>query len=157
MDIELQFSVQDLLARYVQTIDDDRLEAWPEFFIEQGRYRITTAENFASGLPLSVIYATSQAMMHDRVNALRNANVYENQRYRHVIGATLVGPVEDGCVRAVSTFIVARIMHTGETTLFATGRYDDRIVVDDRNALRFADKVVILDSRQIDTLLAIPL
>ena len=81
----------------------------------------------------------------------------ENQRYRHVIGATLVGPVEDGCVRAVSTFIVARIMHTGETTLFATGRYDDHIVVDDRKALRFADKVVILDSRQIDTLLAIPL
>jgi hypothetical protein len=65
--------------------------------------------------------------------------------------------LEDGCVRAVSTFMVARIMHTGETMLFATGRYDDRIVVADRKTPRFADKVVILDSRQIDTLLAIPL
>ena len=53
--------------------------------------------------------------------------------------------------------MVARIMHTGETTLFATGRYEDRIVMDRDGAMQFADKVVILDSRQIDTLLAIPL
>ena len=52
--------------------------------------------------------------------------------------------------------MVARIMHTGETTLFATGRYDDRIVLVDKDgAARFAEKVVILDSRQIDALLAI--
>jgi anthranilate 1,2-dioxygenase small subunit len=61
-------------------------------------------------------------------------------------------------VRAQTNFMVARIMHTGETTLFATGRYDDRIVLADADgAARFAEKVVILDSRQIDTLLAIPL
>ena len=47
-------------------------------------------------------------------------------------------------------------MHSGETLLFATGRYHDRIVVESGKAL-FAEKVVILDSRQIDTLLAIPL
>jgi hypothetical protein len=52
--------------------------------------------------------------------------------------------------------MVARIMHTGETMLFATGCYQDRIVVVDGRAT-FAEKVVILDSRQIDTLLAIPL
>ncbi len=52
--------------------------------------------------------------------------------------------------------MVARIMHTGETMLFATGRYQDRIVFDDGEA-RFAEKIVILDSRLIDTLLAIPL
>jgi len=47
-------------------------------------------------------------------------------------------------------------MHTGETALFATGRYRDRIVFED-GAARFAEKLVILDSRLIDTLLAIPL
>jgi anthranilate 1,2-dioxygenase small subunit/terephthalate 1,2-dioxygenase oxygenase component beta subunit len=40
--------------------------------------------------------------------------------------------------------------------LFATGRYEDRIAVAP-DGLRFAEKTVILDSRQIDTLLAIPL
>ena len=41
-------------------------------------------------------------------------------------------------------------------TLFATGRYHDHVVLDDGEA-RIAEKIVILDSRLIDTLLAIPL
>jgi len=156
MTIELQFKVQDLNARYVLAIDDNRLEAWPDFFTGDGRYRVTTAENFERGLPLGMIHATSRAMLRDRVRSLRDANVYEAQRYRHVIGPPLVTTGEGGAVRAQTSFIVARIMHTGETTLFASGRYHDRIVLDDGEA-RFAEKIVILDSRLIDTLLAIPL
>ena len=59
-------------------------------------------------------------------------------------------------LRARTSFMVARIMHTGETMLFATGCYEDRIVLDEGGA-HFAEKTVILDSRVIDTLLAIPL
>jgi anthranilate 1,2-dioxygenase small subunit/terephthalate 1,2-dioxygenase oxygenase component beta subunit len=156
MNIELYFKVQNLNARYVHAIDEDRLEEWPDFFMDDGRYRITTVENVERGLPLSLMYTTSRAMMRDRVNSLRNANVYESQRYRHAVGAALIEPAETGIVRAVSSFLVARIMHTGETTLFATGRYEDRIAVAP-DGLRFMEKTVILDSRQIDTLLAIPL
>jgi 3-phenylpropionate/cinnamic acid dioxygenase small subunit len=156
MNIELKLKVEDLNARYAQAIDDDKLEAWPDFFIEQGRYRVTTAENFERGLPLGMIYATSRAMLRDRVRSLREANVYEAQRYRHVIGAALVTLGEDGTLKAQTSFIVARIMHGGETTLFATGRYHDHVVIDDGKP-RFAEKIVILDSRLIDTLLAIPL
>ena len=156
MTIELQLKVQNLNARYVQAIDDNKLEAWPDFFTDDGRYRVTTAENFERGLPLGLIYATSRAMLRDRVRSLRDANVYEAQRYRHVIGPPLVAPGEGGAVHAQTSFIVARIMHTGETTLFATGSYHDRVVLDGGEA-RFAEKVVLLDSRLIDTLLAIPL
>jgi 3-phenylpropionate/cinnamic acid dioxygenase small subunit len=146
MNIELQLKIQDLNARYAQAIDGNKLEAWPDFFTEDGRYRVTTAENFERGLPLGMIYATS----------LRDANVYEAQRYRHIIASPLVTPDEGRGARAQTGFLVARIMHTGETTLFASGRYEDHVVFDD-GAARFAEKVVILDSRLIDTLLAIPL
>jgi 3-phenylpropionate/cinnamic acid dioxygenase small subunit len=156
MNIELKLQIQDLNARYVQAIDDNKLEAWPDFFTEHGRYRVTTAENFERDLPLAMIYATSRAMLRDRVRSLRDANVYEAQRYRHIVGSPLIAPGKDGAVQAQTSFIVARIMHTGETALFATGRYHDRIVLDGDEA-RFAEKVVILDSRLIDTLLAIPL
>jgi len=64
---------------------------------------------------------------------------------------------EGGAIEAQSSFMVARTMHTGETTLFATGRYLDRVVVDGDGVARFAEKIVVLDSRLIDTLLAIPL
>ncbi len=154
--MELQFKVQDLNVRYIEAIDDDRLEAWPDFFREKCLYRITTAENEAQGLPIGFIYATSKAMLRDRIKALRQANVYEAQRYRHVLSAPRVISDQGGIVHVRTNFMVARIMHTGETMLFATGRYEDRVSVEGGQAL-FAEKSVIIDSRQVDTLLAIPL
>jgi anthranilate 1,2-dioxygenase small subunit/terephthalate 1,2-dioxygenase oxygenase component beta subunit len=91
------------------------------------------------------------------VKALREANVYEGQRYRHVLGTPLVTGFDNGVVRARTGFMVARIMRTGETMLFATGCYEDRVVLDRPDGARFAEKTVIIDSRQIDTLLALPL
>jgi 3-phenylpropionate/cinnamic acid dioxygenase small subunit len=156
MNIEHVARIADLNARYVDAIDTDRLEAWPDFFSDEGLYRITTAENVAQKLPLSLMYATSRTMLRDRVTALREANIYEAQRYRHIVGTPLITAVENGCLRARTSFMTVRIMRTGDTMLFATGCYEDR-VVDGPDGARFAEKVVILDSRQIDTLLAIPL
>jgi anthranilate 1,2-dioxygenase small subunit/terephthalate 1,2-dioxygenase oxygenase component beta subunit len=157
MNIELVVRVADLNARYTDAIDADRLEAWPDFFLDDGRYRITTAENVVQGLPLSIMYAASRAMLRDRVTALREANVYEGQRYRHVLGTPLITAVEADGLRARTGFMVARVMRTGDTMLFATGCYEDRVILDASDRPLFAEKTVILDSRQIDTLLAIPL
>jgi len=156
VDVELQLAVENLLARYVHAIDDDRLEEWPDFFVEQGRYRITTAENFERKLPLPIVYADSRAMLRDRVSALRHANIYEAQRYRHTVSSTLIERIDAHSARATSNFQVVRIMHTGESTLFAGGRYLDRIRLDAKDP-RFEEKIVVLDSRSVDTLLAIPL
>ena len=157
MDVELQLAVERLLARYVHAIDDDRLQEWPEFFVENGRYRITTAENFERALPISIIYADSRAMLRDRVTALRHANIYEPQRYRHAVSATLVERQDVSRVRALSLFQVVRIMQSGASTLFATGRYLDVIRLDGADGLRFEEKIVVCDSRRFETLLAIPL
>src|SRR5262249_62159131 len=65
MNLEYQLTVQDLNARYVEAIDDDNLEAWPDFFTDDGRYRVTTAENVPQNLPVGMLYATSRAMLRD--------------------------------------------------------------------------------------------
>jgi 3-phenylpropionate/cinnamic acid dioxygenase small subunit len=157
VDVATTFKVQDFQARYVQALDDDRLEDWPNFFTEDCRYLVTTAENVAHNMPLGMIYATSRAMLRDRVKSLREANVYEAQRYRHVIGPPVMEADEGGAIRAQTSFVVVRTMHSGEMLLFASGRYNDRIVLEGPQAPRFVEKIVVLDSRQIDTLLAIPL
>jgi anthranilate 1,2-dioxygenase small subunit len=157
MSSDLQSKVANLNARYIAVIDDNKLEEWPDFFVADGCYRVTTAENFERGLPLGLIYATSRAMLRDRVRSLRDANVYEAQRYRHLIGPALIRAVEGGEIRAQTSFMVARIMHTGETSIFATGRYHDRILLEAPEREAFVEKLVILDSRVIDTLLALPL
>src|SRR5207344_97681 len=103
------------------------------------------AENFERNLPLPVLYADSRAMMRDRVSALRHANIYEAQRYRHLVSATLVEPIESGVVRAASNLAVIRIMHTGESMLFASGRYLDRIrIAGEDGRPQFEEKLVVL-------------
>jgi anthranilate 1,2-dioxygenase small subunit len=158
VELELRLEIEELFARYVHCIDDDRLEEWPEFFVEAGRYRVTTAENLERNLPLPIIYADSRAMMRDRVAALRQANIYEPQRYRHAVSSLLINRIDAASVRAVSNFHVVRVMQTGDSMLFATGRYLDRVRVEGEGGLpQFEERVVVLDSRAIDTLLAIPL
>ena len=140
-----------LNAAYARVIDTDRLEAWPDFFTDDCLYKITSADNHRRGYAAGIVYADSKAMLRDRVTALRTANIYERQSYRHVIGA----PVVDG-MTAETPFIVARIMRDGRTDLFATGVYLDRLS-EDAAGLRLAERIVVCDSGFFDTLLAIPL
>ena len=148
-------TVEDLHSRYCHILDDDRLEAWPDLFTEGGKYRIATAENEARGLPLPVLSCDSRAMMRDRIQSLRHANIYEPQRYRHIVSSILVEKLDEKTARSTANFVVIRIMHTGETIVFASGAYRDRIVL--APTPLYEERVVICDSRRFDTLLAIPL
>jgi 3-phenylpropionate/cinnamic acid dioxygenase small subunit len=143
-------------AAYANAIDSDALEQWPAFFTEDCRYRITHVENEREGLPAGIVYADSRAMLEDRVASLRVANIYERQRYRHLLGVPLVESADDAGAVARTPFMVARIMATGETMLFATGVYRDRFVLADGKLL-LAERVAVCDSTVTDTLLALPL
>ena len=79
------------------------------------------------------------------------------QRYRHLISSIkIVENAAAGPLELVANFLVVRTMQDGAMTLFAAGRYIDRVVRSE-TGWKFARKTVILDSRRIDTLLAIPL
>jgi anthranilate 1,2-dioxygenase small subunit len=154
-----RWELEQLFTDYVHCLDADELERWPDFFTEDCFYRITSAENYDAGLPLGLIYATSRDMLKDRVSALREANVYEPQRYRHLVSSIrIVGGAVEGPehVDLVANFLVVRTMQDGEMTIFGAGRYVDR-VRRDGGCWKFTSKTVVLDSRQVDTLLAIPI
>jgi 3-phenylpropionate/cinnamic acid dioxygenase small subunit len=153
---EMLFRIVALNADYGAAIDDDRLEDWPGFFVEQCLYKITSADNLRDGNEAGIVYADSRSMLADRVLALRRANIYERQTYRHIVGTPrLIGP-DAADVRVETPFLVVRTMRDGRMDLFAAGRYRDRL--DDRGAeLRFRERIVICDSSHFDTLVAIPL
>jgi anthranilate 1,2-dioxygenase small subunit len=155
-DIAIGLAVANLLADYAACIDADELERWPGFFTDDGVYRITTAYNHARGLPIGIMYANNRRMIEDRVAALRNANVYEPQGYRHIVSAIRMRGRDNNLVKAEASFLVVRIMADGAQDLFVTGRYLDRIDFSGDEP-RFAEKLVVLDSDKVDTLLAIPL
>ena len=154
--LALQPRLAQLNADYARALDDDRMEQWPDFFTEPCRYVITTADNHRHGYTAGVIYADSQGMLRDRVAALREANIYERQTYRHLVGVPAVLHEAEGVVRAETSFLVVRIMRDGRMDLFATGRYLD-VLVDEGGTLRFRERIVVCDNNRFDTLLAIPL
>jgi 3-phenylpropionate/cinnamic acid dioxygenase small subunit len=156
VDIRIRLGVEDLIAAYSAAIDEDRLEDWPEFFVDAGRYNILTRDDFDEGLPIGVISAQSKAMLVDRVTALRQANIYEPHGYRHIVGPIRVISEASGVAEARSNFIVVRIMKDGTTDLFVTGEYRDKIDVR-AEPFKFVERVAITDSHKFDTLLALPL
>ena len=155
-EVARRLELETLYTDYAACLDSDALEAWPEFFTETCHYRVTSAENYEAGLPLGLIYATSQNMLRDRVSALREANIYEPQRYRHLISGIRIEREDAGVLEVTANFLVVRTMQDGGMMLFAAGRYVDRVARAE-TGWKFAKKDVVLDSRQIDTLLAIPL
>jgi anthranilate 1,2-dioxygenase small subunit len=155
-DLALRLRLEGFYAEYAHTIDDDRLEDWPGLFTEDGIYRVTTRENFDCGLPLALIYCDGRGMMEDRISALRTANIYEPHVYCHGMSALRVLGAAGGEIRARANFTVLRTMIEGDTAIFACGRYFDRLV-EDGGRLKLRERVVVLDSRQVDTLLVVPL
>jgi anthranilate 1,2-dioxygenase small subunit len=152
----IRLGVEDLIGEYAERIDEDRLEEWPDLFADPCRYLVISRSNHEAGMRQGVMYAASRGMLLDRVYSIRHANLFERHRYRHAIGPIRLKSVEEDVALVHSHFIVARIMHDGVTSLFATGRYLDRIDISTTPYL-FRERIVVLDSDKIDTLLAIPL
>src|ERR1700745_4105602 len=108
-----RLKLEELYTDYVHCLDADELERWPDFFTEDCFYRITSAENYEAGRPLGLIYATSRDMLKDRVSALREANIYEPQCYRHLVSSiNIVKIAADGAeaLDVVANFLVVRTM-----------------------------------------------
>jgi len=146
----------ELNAAYARVIDTEQFEAWPELFHDPCLYKVTTADNVARGLPSGIIYAESRGMLHDRISSLRKVNIYERQRYRHIVGLPVVLGEADGAATVETPFLIVRIMRDGTTDLFATGCYRDKVSPDASGALRFAERIAICDGGRFDTLVAIP-
>jgi 3-phenylpropionate/cinnamic acid dioxygenase small subunit len=145
-----------LQAAYIRCIDNNELEAWPEFFHDQCLYVVTTAENHKQGYETGIIYADTKGMLIDRIAALREANVYEKQSYRHILGLPNVVTNGGDMADTETPFLVVRIMHDGETAIFASGIYLDTLRAVG-NDLKFSKRLVVCDSSRVDTLMALPL
>ncbi len=146
----------DLNAAYARAIDNEKFEDWPELFHDPCVYKLTTAENLAKGYEAGIMYADSRAMLQDRVSALRKANIYERQRYRHIVGLPAVLGEEGGVARVETPFLIVRIMRDGTMDVFATGCYHDQVSTNGSGALKLNERVVVCDGGRFDTLVAIP-
>lgn len=155
-DLQLWAEINDLNQRYCAAIDHDQLESWPSFFTEDARYVIVSRENNDRGLPAPIMYCRNQAMMRDRVVALRNANIYEPHRYRHALGGMVILSADGDTVTTVTSYIVVRTGQDGDSHVYQAGSYEDT-VVRTAEGWRFAERKVVYDTHRVQTLLATPI
>ncbi len=155
-ELELQFRVEKLLASYVEGIDEDRLEDWPDFFTDPCLYKVISRENADRGLPASAMVCDSRGMLTDRVVALRQANIYAAHFYRHVVSNTVVHAVSAEAVQLQSNYVVFQTKLDGDTEIYSAGRYFDSAVWDD-DELKYKEKTVIFDTNRIPSLLVTPI
>jgi anthranilate 1,2-dioxygenase small subunit len=157
---ELRAEIEDLNAAYAQTIDDDKIEQWPDFFTDDAAYAIIPRENVELGYEIGIVTCRNRAMMLDRVVAIRQASLYGPHRYRHIISRSLVTIGDAGEVSAVTPFVVFQMrtdpIDFGKTETYALGEYRDRYHRSDAGLL-LQKRVVVLDNSTVKTLLATPL
>ena len=120
--------VEDLIHAYVQCIDDDRLEEWPDFFTDPCLYKVIPRENADAGLPVAVMFCDSKGMLRDRIVALRKANIYAPHFYRHLVSNTRILGEQGGVITAQTNYGVFQTLLDGETRVYNTGKYVDKIV-----------------------------
>ena len=108
------------------------------------------------GLEAGIIFANSRDMLRDRVSALREANIYERQSYRHILGQPCILSDDGAEVRSETSFLVMRTVQDGDSVIYATGRYLDIYAISGDIA-KLNQRIVVCDSSRINTLLAIPL
>ena len=147
--------IQALQSLYVELIDDDRLEEWPGLFLEKCTYKIVPRENHDRGLELATMFCDSRGMLIDRVVSLRQANIFPNQNYRHVLSTPRIVDCGADYIAVQTNFVLFPTRTDGVTTIFCAGKYIDDVVPTELG-LRFRSKVAILDTNRIDTLLSRP-
>ncbi len=151
-----RLALYELFAAYGALIDAGEFDDWLGLFAERCTYHIMPRENYERGLPAGLVFCDSRAMLEDRIGALREANKYNIHSDRHLIGLPRLVGEEAGEALVEAPFAVFQTDQEGETRLFATGLYRDRIV-GDAGALKFRDKLVLLDTFAVPSLLATPL
>jgi anthranilate 1,2-dioxygenase small subunit len=150
------FAAYGLLAQYGFLVDAGRYEEWLDLFSPRCSYYVKPRENHELGLPAALIYCDSRAMLEDRIHALRVACKYNLHEDRHIIGLPRIvsnGPVG---ISIEAPFAVYQTEQEGDTRLFATGLYRDRLERSGED-LKISEKMVLLDTFAIPSLLAGPL
>jgi anthranilate 1,2-dioxygenase small subunit len=151
-----RFALYDLFANYGALIDAAEFDAWLALFAATCAYHIVPRENYERGLPAGLVYCDNRGMLEDRIRALREANKYNIHTDRHLIGLPRLIGAEGDAKLVEAPFALYQTDQEGETRLFATGLYRDRIVIE-AGGLKFRDKLVLLDTFAVPSLLATPL
>ena len=154
-DLATYLAVVQLHADYAAALDAGRWELWPDFFTDDGVYRLQPRENFERGFPLATLAFEGRGMLQDRVYGIRETLFHDPYYQRHVVGAPVLRRAEGGRIECEANYAVFRTKLSEPTTVFSVGRYLDTIVPTPQG-LKFAVRLCVYDSEMIPNSIIYP-
>lgn len=152
----LHHEIDQLNASYAAALDDKRFDDWPQFFTEDGHYKVQARENFDRGLPLALIALESRGMMKDRVFGITQT-IYHGPYYmRHIVSPARITSQEGDVVKAEANYAVFRTKPGGVSEVYNVGRYIDEIIKKG-DTWKFRRRLCVYDSEMILNSLIYPI
>jgi salicylate 5-hydroxylase small subunit len=155
-DLLLRLEVDQLNAAYAAALDEQRFDAWPDFFLEDGSYKVQARENFDRGLPLALMALESKGMMKDRVYGVTQTIFHGPYYTRHVVSPAQVLEREGDRIRAQANYAVFRTRPGDASEVYNVGRYIDEIVRTPAG-LKLASRLCVYDSEMVLNSLIYPI
>ena len=142
----LRFEIEEFNTDYARVLDALDVDKWPDFFTEDGFYRVTARENFDENLPVGLVWCDGKPMLKDRAAAVESTMVHAPRYLRHYTSNVRVTGVEPGgVITSESNYLVVETLMEDETRIFQAGCYLDRFVRED-GALLLKARDCIYDS-----------
>ncbi len=160
IDFKTYFELLSLYSDYAMVCDSADWEKWPEFFVDNGTYRLQPRENFEQGLPLCLLALESKAMIQDRVYGVKETMYHDPYYQRHIVGTPRIVAVEhdlDGDrIHSEANYAVIRTKLDGESTVYNAGFYRD-VVVRKPEGLKLQSRLCVYDSEMIANSIIYPI
>jgi len=156
INFEDYLQVAQLYVDYAQAVDSGNWDLWPEFFVEDGIYKLIPRENHERGFPLATLAFDSKGMLKDRVYGIRETLFHDPYYQRHVVGAPLIHKADGNRFESEANYAVFRTKLSQESTVFNVGRYID-VIVRTPEGLKFASRQCVYDSEMIPNSIIYPI
>lgn len=149
-------AITQLYADYASAVDAGQWDLWPEFFTDDGIYRLQPRENHERGFPLATLAFTGKGMMRDRAYGIRETLFHDPYYQRHVVGLPVVRQAQAGRWHCEANYAVFRTKLSELSTVFNVGRSLD-VIVRTEQGLKFASRECIYDSEMVPNSIIYPI
>lgn len=151
----LEAEIRSLYDEVADFLDQDEVERFPDYFIDDCVYQVVSRENYGEDLPQAAIYCDGIGMVRDRVIALRETQVYVPRTWRHFISGIRITAIEGGDVHVRANFMITEAMSDRDPSLFLVGQYLD-VLVREGDALKFKQRLAVYDNHHVNRSLIVP-
>lgn len=138
--------IDNLQREYISALHRKDLGAWLACFSDRGGYELTTAENYAEGLPIALMLDDSPERLRDRIKYIERIwnGTFEDYTVRHFV-QRLTASDTDGRIDVQTSFMVSYVTNGGMPAILGTGVYHDQVQIT-VDGPRFDRKLAVLDA-----------